>query len=77
MSVFVIINEWTDIEGHTSSSIAEANYYESEESARRLLKAIAEVHDIELEEDATSVQLGDHLPHLMFEEYYIQELEKM
>lgn len=75
-NVFVIINEWTDIAGATSSEVTGGEYFESENDAWEALLSIAQAHDTTLFADETSLQLEDHKPHLQYEEYYIQELTK-
>ncbi|HEY6021266.1 MAG TPA: hypothetical protein VIY48_15590 [Candidatus Paceibacterota bacterium] len=75
-SVFVIMNEWTSNGGNTGAEVVGANFFESENEAHEALGYIAESYDIHLPACETSLQLEDHLPHLQFEEYYIQELTK-
>ncbi len=75
-NVFVIINEWTDIAGATSSEVTGSEYFESEDEAWGALILVAQAHDTMLYADETSLQFEDHKPHLQYEEYYIQELTK-
>jgi len=71
--VFIIINEWTDIAGATSSEVVAATYFTSESEAHDALALIAEALDEEIgPEDNSFVSEND--PHLQFQEYYIQEL---
>lgn len=75
-NVFIIVNEWTDIAGATSSQVVDSNYFESENDAWEALLLIAQSYDTTLFADETSLQLEDHTPNLQYEEYYIQELTK-
>lgn len=75
MSVFVIINEWTDIEGNTSSELVGATYFESESDAWYALKLIADACDEEIEPEETSF-ISENDPRLQVQEYYIQELTR-
>lgn len=77
MSVFVIINEWTNIAGDTSAEVTGGNYFTSEDDAHDHLAVIAESYGVEIDKEATSLSLEDHSPHLEFEEYYIQELTRV
>lgn len=74
MNVFIIINEWTDIDNNTSSQVVDSQYFTSENSAHEALALIAEAYEVHLGVDETSIQLEDHVPNLQYEEYYIQEL---
>lgn len=76
-NVFVIINEWTSIDNSTGAEVVGSNFFESENDAWESLLTIAQAHDTTLFADETSLQLEDHLPHLQYEEYYIQELTKL
>lgn len=76
MSVFIIINEWTDVTGGTSSEVVGPSYFESEDAAWEALGSIAENYDTHLYADETSLTFEDHTPGLQSEEYYIQELNK-
>lgn len=74
-SVFIIINEWTDLDGYTSSEPVGATYFETENGAHEALGYIAEAHDVELSPLETSFTTEND-PHLQFQEYYIQELTR-
>lgn len=74
MSVFVIINEWTDIKNTTSAEVTGDSYFTTRESAWTALHQVAESFGHELDSDGFSFSLEDHTPGLQFEEYYIQEL---
>lgn len=76
MSMFVIINEWTDVANNTSSEVVDAKYFESEDDAWEALRLVAVAHDVNLDHDDTSLILGDSRSGIQFEEYYIQELTK-
>jgi hypothetical protein len=73
--VFVIINEWTDALGNTSSEVTGGEYYTTENDAWSALDIIAKEYDTILDIDETSLVFEDHAPHLQSEEYYIQELK--
>jgi hypothetical protein len=73
VSVFIIINEWTDIMGNTSSEVVGATYFISENAAHDALALIAESLNEEIDVDDTSF-VSERDPHLQFQEYYIQEL---
>jgi hypothetical protein len=73
-SVFVILNEWTNTAGITSSQIVDSVYFTSESVAWDALKLIADSYETHLAPDETSISLEDHSPHIPYEEYYIQEL---
>lgn len=75
-NVFIIIDEWTDIAGVTSSQVVDSKYFESENEAWEALLIIAQSFDTTIYADETSLQLEDHSPGLQYEEYYIQELTK-
>lgn len=77
MSVFIIVNEWTDINNDTSSEVTGANYFPTEDDAWEALSVIAESYGVDLDKEATNISLEDHSPHLQFEEYYIQELVRV
>lgn len=76
-SVYVIINEWTDNAGNTSAELVGANFFWTETEAWESLAVIAEAYDVTIAPDVTSVTFEDHLPHIQFEEYYIQELTQL
>lgn len=76
MSVFIIINEWTDGTAATSSQVVDAKYFESENDAWEALRIIAESYGTTVYADETTLQLSDHKAHIDYEEYYIQELTK-
>lgn len=73
-SVYVIINEWTDISNDTSSEIVGGKWFSTEDDAWDALNLVAEALSVELPEDETSIQLEDHTPGLQSEEYRIEEL---
>jgi len=74
VNVFIILNEWTDIAGATSSQVVDSKYFTSEGEAWEALNAIAETYGTRLYLDETSISLEDHTPGLQYEEYYISEL---
>ena len=74
-NVFVIINEWTDIAGATSSEVVGATYFTSQNDAWESLALIAEAMDEELLPHETSFS-SENDPHLEYQEYYIQELSQ-
>jgi hypothetical protein len=76
VSVFVIINEWTDVTGDGSSEVVDSKYFDHEGSAWDALRLIAESYHVDLGETDTSISLRDHDEFLNYEEYYIQELTK-
>lgn len=75
MNVFVIINEWTDIAGNTSSEIVGATFFTSQNEAWDALALIAEALGEELLPHETSFS-SESDPHLQYQEYYIQELTR-
>lgn len=75
-SVYVIINEWTDIAGSTSSELTGGKFYTTEDDAWDALSRISEAHGVELDEDETSLVLEDHNSGLQSEEYRIEELNR-
>lgn len=74
MSVFIIINEWTTVDGDTTSGIVDSTYFRSESDAWDALKLIADAYDATLPPDSTSFEMDAPSPRIDFEEYYIQEL---
>lgn len=76
IKVFVIINEWTDIAGDTSSELTGGKWFPSEDAAWDALDLIAEAHNVELGQDETSLVLEDHKSGLQSEEYRIEELTR-
>lgn len=75
-SVFVIINDWTDIADAECSEIVGYEFFESENDAWHALNVIAESYGVDLHPEDTSFSMEDHAPGLQFEQYYIQELRK-
>lgn len=75
--VFVIMNEWIDINSQGGSEIVGGNYFETESEAWDSLRIIAQAHDVDLQVDDTTFVLEDHTPSLTWEEFYIQELNKL
>ncbi len=75
MNVFVIINEWTDIAGNTSSEIVGATFFTTQDSAWDSLALVAEALGEELPPHETSFS-SESDPHLEYQEYYIQELTR-
>lgn len=75
-SVYIIINEWTDIAGNTSSEVVGGKFFASEDEAWGALDEVADAHDVELADDETSIQLEDHKAGLQNEEYRIEELTR-
>lgn len=71
--VYVIINEWTDLSGNTSSEVTDNKFFFSEGKAWEALDLIAEAYDIDLHYDDTSVQL-DEDEHFHYQEYRIEAL---
>jgi len=76
VNVFIIMNEWTDIDNSTGVAIVDAKYFTSESDAWDALSLVAQSYDEELSKDETSFSLEDHEDGLQYEEYYIQELTK-
>jgi len=76
MGVFIIVNEWTDIAGTTSSDVEGSEYYTTEQAAREALTLLAVDYGATMEPNETSFQLEDHTPNLQYEEYYIIELTR-
>jgi len=76
VNVFIIVNEWVDIQGHTSSEVVGATYFDTENEAWESLDIIAKAHDTRLYIDDTNLVLEGHVAHLQTEEYYILELAK-
>ena len=78
--VFIILNEWTDYDGSTSSTVTDGRYFDSMDSAWEALNLVAESYGTRLNADETSFWIdGDNehaLTGIEFEEYYIQELVK-
>lgn len=77
MSVFIIMNEWTAIDGSTGAEVVGANYFEIEQDAWDSLRDIATALDVELLPGDSNLSLEDHVPSLQFEEYYIEELTRL
>lgn len=75
MNVFIIINEWTDIAGATSSEVVGATYFTTEGEAHDALALIAEAHDEEIGPDENNF-VTENDPHLQYQEYYVQELTR-
>jgi hypothetical protein len=75
VSVFIIINEWTDIANNTSSEVVGGTYFETMDGAHEALALIAEALDEEISPLDTSF-VSENDPHLQFQEYYIQELAR-
>lgn len=73
-SVYVIINEWTDIAGNTSSEVVGASFNETEDGAWEDLRIIAEAHGDVLLPGETALVYEAHVHNLQSEEYYIEEL---
>lgn len=76
MSVFIIMNEWTDVENNTHSELIGGKYFTSEDSAHAALAIVAGTYEVELTFDEMSFSVEDYDPHTQFEEYYIQELTR-
>lgn len=74
MSVFIIMNEWTDTDGNGHSELVGGKYFSSEDSAHDALVIIAETYGVEMTAEDMSFSVGNYDPHTEFEEYYIQEL---
>jgi len=77
IKVYVIVNEWTDLDDNTSSEVVGGNWFASEDEAWDALDLIAEAHDIELDNDETSFTI-ESAPKggLSTEEYRIEELAR-
>jgi hypothetical protein len=73
-TVYVIINEWTDIANNTSSEVVGGSFFETEEEAWEALAIIAQSFDDVLLPGETALTYEDHVHNLQSEEYYIQEL---
>jgi len=76
VSVFIIVNEWTDIDDITSSQVVDSNYFTTEHAAWDALSQIAEAYEVGLHPADTSISMENHAPGLQYEEYYIQELTR-
>lgn len=74
MSVFVIMNEWTDIDGGAHSELTGGKYFTSQDSAHDALRLIAESFGEAIGVDDLSFTMENSGAHIDFEEYYIQEL---
>lgn len=72
--MFIIVNEWTNLEGVTSSEVVGGRYFTSEEDAWGALLDIAVAYDVTLCADEMNLVIEDPTPHISYEEYYIQEL---
>ncbi len=75
-NVFIIINEWTDFLGNTSSQVTGGKYFDSEDAAFDALQVIANSYGVVILGDATSVSFEEPSRNIDFEEYYIQELTR-
>ena len=73
-TVYVIINEWTDIANNTSSEVVGGSFFETEDKAWDALAIIAQSFDDVLLPGETALIYTDHTHNLQSEEYYIQEL---
>lgn len=73
-SVFIIVNEWIDIEDNEGSEVVGSKYFESESEAWDALQLIAESYSRDLPHGETNFVMENHASHLQYEEYYIQEL---
>jgi hypothetical protein len=76
--VFVIVNEWADLKGNTSSEVTGGRWFPSEDAAWGALDLIAEAHGVDLDPEETSLVLEtDHQKTgLSTEEYRIEELSR-
>jgi len=72
--VFIIVNEWVDLNGDTSSEVVGGKWYDGEDAAWDALDEIAVKNGVELEDDATAVQVDT--PTLESDEYRIEELTR-
>ena len=77
MSVFIIMNEWTSLDGSTGAEVVGSSYFETEQDAWDSLRDIATAFDAELLPGDSNIVLEDHTPNLQFEEYYIEELTRL
>ena len=75
-NVYVIIDEWTDTHGSTSSEVTDNKFFLTEDEAWEALDRIAEAFHYELDPDETSIQLGAHKEKIQYEEYRIEELDR-
>lgn len=74
--VFVIINEWTDVDGYVSSEVVGGRWFPSEDEAWLALSLVAESFDIDPDGEATSFTVEGHDTGLQSEEYRIEELTR-
>lgn len=74
-TLFVILNEWEDIENDGSIEIVGGSYFATEQSAWDHLDEIADTYDVELSLEDTSFDVPAP-GNLNYESYYIMELKK-
>jgi hypothetical protein len=75
-TVFVIINEWTDIAGNTSSEVVGGSFFETESDAWEALAVIAESFGDTLLPQETAITFEGNIHNLQTDEYYIEELTR-
>ena len=75
-SVFVIINEWTSVDGGDFSEVVGASYFESESEAFDHLEDIAESYNTTIEPDSGSFSMSEPSNYISYQEYYIEELNR-
>lgn len=75
-TVFVIINEWTDIAGNTSSEVVGGSFFETESDAWESLAVIAESFGDTLLPQETAITFEGNIHNLQTDEYYIEELTR-
>lgn len=73
-SVFIVVNEWTDISGNTGMEILNGHYHKTLESAREVIQEEANAAGVDIPEDETGFTV-EGSGSLEYEEFYIQELE--
>lgn len=73
--VFIVVNEWTDTHNGSGMEIIDGAYFTSESAALVKLRSIAQLKDVDLDDDEWGFTLEDQGT-IQYEEYYIQELEE-
>jgi len=74
VSVFIIINEWSTVDGDSFSEVVDCRYFEDLEAARDALVIIAEGFGVETYDDEYNFSMSEPTNHIVFQEYYVQEL---
>lgn len=75
-NVYVIINEWTDIAGNTSSEVVGGSFFETESDAWEALAVIDEAFGYTLLPDENNITFEGNIHNLQTDEYYIEELTR-